>query len=48
MITSLSSFIFGNMFFIFVINIDGLNDFPSVSDDAYDKYNLFSAVVNAL
>ena len=48
MIISLFSFNSGNNFFILFIIIDGLNDFPSVSDDAYDKYSCFSAVVNAL
>ena len=45
---SLSSFKFGNIFFILCIIIDGLSDFPSVSEDEYDKYNFFSAVVNVL
>ena len=35
----------GNILFI---NIDGLNAFPCISEDEYDKYNLCSAVVKAL
>jgi len=47
-ITSLSSFKLKNIFFNFIINIEGLNDLPSLSVDAYDKYSCSSAVVNAL
>ena len=47
-ITSLSSFNLINIFLILFIIIDGLNDFPSESEDEYDKYNFFSAVVKAL
>ena len=31
-----------------MINIEGLNVLPSLSDEAYDKNNFSSAIVNAL
>ena len=46
--TSLFSSKPGNIFLILETNIDGLRDSPSISDDEYDKYISFSAVVNAL
>ena len=45
---SLFSSILGKIFFIFEINIEGLKDFPSISDDEYDKYRSSSAIVKAL
>ena len=47
-ITSLSSFKFGKILLILFSIIEGLSDFPSASDDTYDKYSFSSAVVNAL
>ena len=38
----------GNIFLSLEIIIEGLNDFPSLSDEAYDTYSFSSAVVNAL
>ena len=46
--TSLVSSKLGKIFFNLKINTDGLRDFPSLSDDEYDKQSFSSAVEKAL